>query len=517
METILLIARLILAAVFGVAGVAKAADPAGTRRALAGFGVPVTLAAPMGWSLAWVEIIVALALLPLNTAWFGGIAALALLVVFAAGIGFNLARGQSPDCHCFGQIHSEPVSWRTLVRSLFLAAIAGLIVLEGRQNRGTSAFDWLVELKAGEIVNLVISAGAVALMAGAIVYLRKLISQQSLLLEKIEAMKKVIDEDYAEPPLEREDASAPLEGLPVGAPAPDFSLNSTSGKLVTLDDLLGYGKPALLLFVSPHCFPCEALLPIIRTWEQDYDGQLTIALISKGSRQDNQNMAATYGARYLLAQGESAIADDYLAKWTPAAVIVSGRGRIASPIAYGDEAIRALVLDTVTPSSVPRTEPKPAPANGHEDHIPQAAFPFAFGDLAPDFSVEDLEGKMVSSEDLRGRDTLLLFWDPGCPFCQAMTEDVVRWEANPPKSAPRLVFVASGEFENIKSESLNFGSRFLHDKAFEIGPLFGTNSTPSAVLIDRDGRLASNVVLGLPNVLALAGIRKAVSTNRSNS
>jgi peroxiredoxin len=513
METILLIGRLVLAVVFGVAGAAKAADPAGTRRALVGFGVPASLAAPMGWSLAWVEIIVGFALLPLNTAWLGGIAALALLTVFVAGIGYNLARGNSPDCHCFGQIHSEPVSWRTMVRSLVLAAIAGFIALEGKENPGKSAFDWVIDLKTGEIINLVMSAGAVTLMAGAVVYLRKLLSQQSALLGKIEAMKKVIDEDYAEPPLEREDAAAPLEGLPVGAPAPDFSLNSISGKPVTLEDLLAYGKPALLLFVSPNCFPCEALLPIIKTWEQDYERQLTIALISKGSAKDNKDLAAKYGPRYLLVQDESAIADDYLAKWTPAAVIVNGYGRISTPIAYGDEAIRAMVLDTVSPG----TDPGRPPGNGHEGQVPQGAYPFAVGDPAPAFSVEDLEGKMVNSEDLRGRDTLLLFWDPGCPFCQAMTEDVVKWEANPPKSAPRLVFVASGESESIKSESLNFGSQFLHDKEFVIGPLFGTNSTPSAVLIDRDGRLASNVVLGLPNVLALAGIRKAVPAIPSNS
>jgi len=28
--------------------------------------------------------------------------ALALLLTFIAGIGYNLSRGRTPDCHCFG-------------------------------------------------------------------------------------------------------------------------------------------------------------------------------------------------------------------------------------------------------------------------------------------------------------------------------------------------------------------------------------------------------------------------------
>ena len=32
----------------------------------------------------------------------------ALLLAFVGGIAFNMARGNAPDCHCFGQLHSEP-------------------------------------------------------------------------------------------------------------------------------------------------------------------------------------------------------------------------------------------------------------------------------------------------------------------------------------------------------------------------------------------------------------------------
>ena len=122
MEFALLAVRLFLALVFGVAAVAKVADREGSRRAMIAFGVPEGLVGVTVWALPLVEILIALALIPLSTAWWGAIAALALLAVFTVGIGVMLARGQSADCHCFGQLHSKPVSWTTLARNLALAA-----------------------------------------------------------------------------------------------------------------------------------------------------------------------------------------------------------------------------------------------------------------------------------------------------------------------------------------------------------------------------------------------------------
>ena len=503
MEIILLIARIILAAVFGLAGATKIADPAGSRKAMTGFGVPENLATVAGWALPVFEILAAIALLPLGTAWLGSIGALALLLIFLAGIGVNLARGNAPDCHCFGQLHSEPVSWKVFARNAVLALIAIFIVLQGQANQGLSAFGWLADLKAGEIVTLVISIGAVALLIPAIIFLRRILQQQSSVLEKLDAMKKLIDEDYAEPaPIEREDALPPVEGLPVGAPAPDFSLAALNGAQISLPDLLAKGNPVLLLFISPNCNPCKALLPLLRVWQRDYAGQLTIALLSKGEPKEIENRIAKYDAEYLLLQAESNVADAYQALWTPAAVVISREGKIASQATYGDEAIRALVTHTVTTMSAASN------GNGHQPQIAVGSSLFKVGESAPRFSLPDLQGKTVNAEDLLGRASMLLFWDPGCPFCQAMTEDLKRWEEKTPNGAPQLVLVMSGNEEAIREKGSAFKSLVLSDTEFDIGPMFGTNSTPSAVLLDGEGRIASSLAKGEKNILALAGVRK---------
>src|SRR4051812_2529982 len=109
MDGVLVIARLVLASVFVVAGAAKFMDPAGTRRALAGFGIPDRFTGSLAFALPIVEVVIAAALLPVASARLAGMAALALLLVFLAAIVGNLAQGRKPDCRCFGQWRTAPI------------------------------------------------------------------------------------------------------------------------------------------------------------------------------------------------------------------------------------------------------------------------------------------------------------------------------------------------------------------------------------------------------------------------
>src|SRR5437868_6377349 len=119
--TVLLAARVVLFAVFCAAGVAKLADLPGTRAMVREFGLPRVLAGPIAFGLPVVELAVALALLPAESAAVAGFAAVGLLASFSVLVGASLARGRRPDCHCFGQRQATPVGWSTLARNLPLA------------------------------------------------------------------------------------------------------------------------------------------------------------------------------------------------------------------------------------------------------------------------------------------------------------------------------------------------------------------------------------------------------------
>src|SRR5215467_13262690 len=146
MPLLLLVARLLLSAVFIVAGLAKLVDRRGSRQALIDFGVPGVLASPLGFLLPVAELVIAVMLLPLASVRYGAFAALLLLLLFIFGIAFNLARGRTPACHCFGQLSSMPAGWGTLIRNAFFAAIAASVAWYATNTAGISVTRWFLEL-----------------------------------------------------------------------------------------------------------------------------------------------------------------------------------------------------------------------------------------------------------------------------------------------------------------------------------------------------------------------------------
>ena len=122
MTVSLLIARLLLAVVFAIAGAAKLFNVDGARKSMADFGIPGPLVSPMARLLPLMELLLAVALIPVISAWWAAIGVLIMLLLFIGAIGINLARGRRPDCHCFGQLHASPVGWKTIVRNSALAS-----------------------------------------------------------------------------------------------------------------------------------------------------------------------------------------------------------------------------------------------------------------------------------------------------------------------------------------------------------------------------------------------------------
>ena len=121
----------------------------------------------------------------------------------------------------------------------------------------------------------------------------------------------------------------------------------------------------------------------------------------------------------------------------------------------------------------------------------------------------DLEGNTVELADSRGEETLVLFWNPGCGFCQQMLPDLEEWESNAPEDAPKLLVVSAGSEE--ANQEMGLASPVLLDQSFATGRAFGASGTPSAVLVDAEGRLSSGVAVGAPAVLVLASADKTTT------
>jgi hypothetical protein len=87
-----------------------------------------------------------------------------------------------------------------------------------------------------------------------------------------------------------------------------------------------------------------------------------------------------------------------------------------------------------------------------------------------------------------------------------MLPDIKEWEQNRPEGAPRLLFVSTG-MEEVNWE-MDLASRVVLDQPFSVGQAFGASGTPSAVLVDAEGKVASEVAVGAPAILELARPRQ---------
>ncbi len=119
---------------------------------------------------------------------------------------------------------------------------------------------------------------------------------------------------------------------------------------------------------------------------------------------------------------------------------------------------------------------------------------------APAPALDGLSALSGAVPSLGGRETLVLFWNPDCGFCRSMHEDLLAWEAAANGSSPQLVLVSSGDEERTRAEG--FRSPVLLDPDWTLGEAFSAGGTPSAVMIDAESRVASEVLVGAEAILA---------------
>ena len=471
-----LVAALVVGGVFAAAALGKLVDRAGTRQAAVEFGSPEWLAGTLTLVLPVAELAVAGALLVASTRTAGAVAALGFLCVFSVAIAVGLVRGRAPDCHCFGHLHSAPASWKTLARNGALAAVAAVALVEGSRSPG--AFGWIGRLAPAEILALVTGVvAAVLLVAGGRAFL-SLLRSHGRVLVRLDTVERTLREAGLGIP----DETLSGLGIDPGTPAPAFTVETVSGGRVSLDDLLEPRLPLLLVFTSPGCGPCRALLPALAGWQHEHAGALTLAVVSGGDVEATRHDADEHGLDRMLVDEDLGVYEAYQASLTPSAVLVSPDGLIAAYVASGYDQIEGLVERALAP-----------------DETEQRGLPI--GAAAPELDLRDLEGERISLAD-PGRDTLVLFWNPGCGFCSAMRGALHAWERTTEGGSLRLLVVSSGDAEALRADG--FRSTVVLDPEYAASAAFHAAGTPMAVLVDRDGRVASALVVGADAVFALA-------------
>lgn len=134
------------------------------------------------------------------------------------------------------------------------------------------------------------------------------------------------------------------------------------------------------------------------------------------------------------------------------------------------------------------------------------------GEMAPDITVQKLDGTDVKLSSLRGKPVFLNFWATWCPPCVG---EMPHFEALYPKYQDQIQFLAVSQDGNR-----NTVDSFIADKGYtfpvawdsnqQAGQTYGIQAIPTSVLIDAEGKIIDIHVGGMSAGQLEAFLQKAV-------
>src|SRR6187399_298770 len=130
-----------------------------------------------------------------------------------------------------------------------------------------------------------------------------------------------------------------------------------------------------------------------------------------------------------------------------------------------------------------------------------AAAPASVGGAAPDFALNDLEGKLVKLADFKGKTVVLEWFNPQCPFVKAShTQGSLNGMADKLSGNSSIVWLAINSggkgrqgygAETNKKGAETFGLKHpvLLDPEGKVGKAYGATNTPHMFIVDPKGTL----------------------------
>jgi len=120
------------------------------------------------------------------------------------------------------------------------------------------------------------------------------------------------------------------------------------------------------------------------------------------------------------------------------------------------------------------------------------------GEMAPAFTLPTLAGRPVELDELLddGRRLLLFFSDSHCSACEPLLPEIGRRQRDP-EANPRVAVLSLGDVEadldKVEAHGLEL---VLVQEDFELARSLGINGMPGALLLDEQGRIASEPAVG---------------------
>ena len=139
--------------------------------------------------------------------------------------------------------------------------------------------------------------------------------------------------------------------------------------------------------------------------------------------------------------------------------------------------------------------------------VSQNAFAYSptTGDIAPDFSIRQLNGKLIKLSQFKGKKSVyLVFWNTWCHYCMKKTPKL-KAAQNELTDAIQVIAINTGREDSIaemkefkRSREINYPLAF--DAEQKITNLYNVHGVPTEFIIDINGKIVHRD--GVPEKLA---------------
>ena len=119
------------------------------------------------------------------------------------------------------------------------------------------------------------------------------------------------------------------------------------------------------------------------------------------------------------------------------------------------------------------------------------------GELAPDFSLVDLNGKTWTLSELKGQVVFVNFWATWCPPCREEMPSMQRLYSMLPKDKFKMLAVLSQDDPKLAdgfAKKLGISMPILDDQKNNIGPKYGLTGVPETFIVDKKGILREKFI-----------------------
>ena len=159
--------------------------------------------------------------------------------------------------------------------------------------------------------------------------------------------------------------------------------------------------------------------------------------------------------------------------------------------------VEAALQEVAPLSAVAQTVPHAGPAQDPAE-VPEG---LPRGSPAPEFALPDLQGRQRSLREFLGTPLLVVFFSPRCGFCRQLAPRL----GHLPADGPRVLLISHGEPEEHRRLAQEHGWRcdVVLQQDWEVTTAWRTYGTPTGYLLDTQGRIASELIVGADDLLRL--------------